>query len=381
MKLTCSPDALSQALQVVSRAVSPRTTLPILNNILLETSEKGLRLTGTNLEIGIVNHVDAEVHSEGAVTLPARLLTEFVAQLHEKQMEIELDVKTQTLNVNCGPYHNVKIKGIDAAEFPPLPAHEDGIRVDLQQSDLLPAIEQTVVAASSDEGRPVLTGVYTQLGTDTLTMAATDGHRLAVKTLKAKPSEGSAPSEGAAEGADSVIIPARALQELARVLKGDGVVEMSMGRSRNHVFFKVEGVEVMSRLIEGTYPNYSQVIPPEPANTTITLNTKELHERARAVAIFARDSANVVRIKTEAGEIAISATTSEVGSSEASVSAEIEGADIQIAFNSRYLLDVLALLGSDKAVLNFNGPLSPGVVRPAGKDDYTYVIMPVRVAM
>jgi DNA polymerase-3 subunit beta len=372
MKLTCSPDALSQALQVVSRAVSPRTTLPILNNVLLETSEKGLRLTGTNLEIGIVNHVDAEVQSEGAVTLPARLLTEFVAQLHEKQMVIELDVKTQTLNVNCGPYHNVKIKGIDAAEFPPLPVHEDGIRVDLQQSELLPAIEQTVVAASSDEGRPVLTGVYTQLGTDTLTMAATDGHRLAVKTLKARPAEGSTPSEGAAEGADSVIIPARALQELARVLKGDGVVEMSMGKSRNHVFFKVEGVEVMSRLIEGTYPNYSQVIPPEPANTTITLNTKELHERARAVAIFARDSANVVRIKTEAGE---------VGSSEASVSAEIDGADIQIAFNSRYLLDVLALLGSEKAVLNFNGPLSPGVVRPAGKDDYTYVIMPVRVAM
>lgn len=381
MKLTCSPDALSQALQVVSRAVSPRTTLPILNNILLETSEKGLRLTGTNLEIGIVNYVDAEVQSEGSVTLPARLLTEFVAQLREKKMDIELDVKTQTLNVNCGPYHNVKIKGIDAAEFPPLPAHEDGIRVDLQQSELLPAIEQTVVAASSDEGRPVLTGVYTQLGTDTLTLAATDGHRLAVKTLKARPSEGSAASEGAAEGADSVIIPARALQEVARVLKGDGVVEMSLGRSRNHVFFRVEGVEVMSRLIEGTYPNYSQVIPPEPANTVITLNTKELHERARAVAIFARDSANVVRIKTEAGEIAISATTSEVGSSEASVTAEIEGADIQIAFNSRYLLDVLNLLGSEKAVLNFNGPLSPGVVRPAGKDDYTYVIMPVRVAM
>ena len=381
MRLTCSPDALSQALQVVSRAVSPRTTLPILNNVLLETSENGLRLTGTNLEIGIVNHVDAEVHSEGSVTLPARLLTEFVAQLKDKKMDIELDAKTQTLTVNCGPYHNVKIKGIDAAEFPALPAREDGLRVELQQSELLPAIEQTVVAASSDEGRPVLTGVYTQLGPETLTLAATDGHRLAVKTLSAASAQGSIAPEGGTDGADSVIIPARALQELARVLKGDGSVEMAMGRSRNHVFFRAAGVEVMSRLIEGTYPNYSQVIPPEPANTRITLATRELHERARAVAIFARDSANVVRIKTEAGEISISATTSEVGSSEASVEAEIEGADIQIAFNSRYLLDVLSLLGSDRAVLNFNGPLSPGVVRPAGKDDYTYVIMPVRVAM
>jgi DNA polymerase-3 subunit beta len=170
------------------------------------------------------------------------------------------------------------------------------------------------------------------------------------------------------------------LGELSRILKGEGSVEMSMGRSRNHVFFNLPRVELMSRLIEGTYPNYSQVIP-EQSNTTITVPTKELLERTRGVAIFARDSANVVRIKTEAGEISISANTSEVGSSEASVSAEIEGADIQIAFNSRYLLDVLGLVNSDKVALSFNGPLSPGVVKPAGKDNYTYVIMPVRVAM
>ena len=376
MKLTCSPDALSQALQVVSRAVSPRTTLPILNNVLLETSPEGLRLTATNMEIGIVDQVDAEVSSEGSVTLPAKLLTEFVAQLHEPQMEMELDAATQTLTVRCGPYHDVKIKGIDATEFPPLPAREDGLKIEIDQADLVPAIDQTVVAASSDDGRPVLTGVLTQIEGQTVTLAATDGHRLAVRTLKTS-------GDGAAEGGDgpeSVIIPARALMELSRILKGDGKVEVALARSRNHVFFTLPRVQLMSRLIEGTYPNYSQVIPDQ-SNTTITLSTKELHERARAVAIFARDSANVVRIKTEAGEISISANTSEVGSSEATVSAEIDGADIQIAFNSRYLLDVLGLLGSDKVTLGFNGPLSPGVVKPAGRDDYTYVIMPVRVAM
>jgi len=377
MKLTCSPEALGHALQVVSRAVSPRTTLPILNNVLLETSTDGLRLTATNLEIGIVNHVDAEVAAEGAVTLPAKLLTEFVSQLHDDKVEMELDSATQTLNVSCGPYHDVKIKGIGANEFPSLPAREEGLKLVIAQADLLPAIEQTVVAASSDDGRPVLTGVLTQIEGDTLTLAATDGHRLAVKTIKSKTAEGDGGSE---EGANSVIIPARALTELSRVLKGEGTVEMSLGRSRSHVFFTVPGVELMSRLIEGTYPNYSQVIP-EQSNTTITVSTKDLHERTRGVSIFARDSANVVRIKTEAGEIAISANTSEVGSSEASVSADIEGADIQIAFNSRYLLDVLALVGSDKVAMGFNGPLSPGVVKPAGKDDYTYVIMPVRVAM
>jgi DNA polymerase-3 subunit beta len=382
MKLTCSPDALGHALQVVSRAVSPRTTLPILNNVLLETSEKGLKLTATNMEIGILDHVDAEVAAEGSITLPAKLLTEFVAQLPaNEQLEMELDTKTQTLNARCGPYHDVKIKGIDAGEFPPLPPREEGLKVTLNQAELVPAIEQTVVAASADDGRPVLTGVLTQLDSKVLTLAATDGHRLAVRTLEAESSEGvSSGGEDDGGGGDSVIIPARALGELSRILKGEGSVEMSMGRSRNHVFFNLPRVELMSRLIEGTYPNYSQVIP-EQSNTTITVPTKELLERTRGVAIFARDSANVVRIKTEAGEISISANTSEVGSSEASVSAEIEGADIQIAFNSRYLLDVLGLVNSDKVALSFNGPLSPGVVKPAGKDNYTYVIMPVRVAM
>jgi DNA polymerase-3 subunit beta len=309
------------------------------------------------------------------VTLPAKILTEFVAQLHDDKLDMELDTATQTLTVRCGPYHDVKIKGIGANEFPPLPAREEGLKLVIDQAALLPAIEQTVVAASSDDGRPVLTGVLSQLDGEKLTLAATDGHRLAVKVIKAT-SEGDAGEEGT----NAVIIPARALTELSRVLKGDGTVEMWLGRSRNHVFFTVPGVEVMSRLIEGTYPNYSQVIP-EQSNTTITVSTKDLHERTRGVSIFARDSANVVRIKTEAGEISISANTSEVGSSEASVSAEIEGADIQIAFNSRYLLDVLGLVGSDKVAMGFNGPLSPGVVKPAGKDDYTYVIMPVRVAM
>src|ERR1700736_4682887 len=139
MKLTCSPDALGHALQVVSRAVSPRTTLPILNNVLLETSPEGLKLTATNLEIGIVDHVDAEVATEGSVTLPAKLLTEFVAQLPNEQLEMELDAKTMTLNARCGPYHDVKIKGIDAAEFPPLPPKEEGVTVTLEQAELVPA--------------------------------------------------------------------------------------------------------------------------------------------------------------------------------------------------------------------------------------------------
>jgi DNA polymerase-3 subunit beta len=373
MKLSCSPEALGQALAVVSRAVSPRTTLPILNNVLLQTSENGLRLTATNLEIGIVDHVDAEVAAEGAVTLPAKLLTEFVSQLKGGPMEMELDAATQTLSVRCGPYSNTRIKGIDAAEFPALPAREEGTKLVLDQATLVEAIDQSVVAASGDEGRPVLTGVLAQLEGKKLTLAATDGHRLAVRTLEVDSVEGG-------DGTESAIIPARALQELGRILKGEGTVEMTLAASKNHVFFSLPRIELMSRLIEGTYPNYSQVVP-EQSNTKLTMSARELLDRTRGVSIFARDSANVVRIKTEVGEVSISANTSEVGSSEATVSADIDGADIQIAFNSRYLLDVLALVGSDKVTMGFNGPLSPGVIRPADRDDYTYVIMPVRVAM
>src|SRR5258708_15424504 len=154
------------------------------------TTPDVLKLTATNHEIGIVNHVDAEIQSEGSVTLPAKLLTEFVAQLHDDQLEMELDASTQTLAVKCGPYHDVKIKGIGANEFPPLPAREDGLKLVVEQADLLPAIEQTVVAASSDDGRPVLTGVLTQLEGETMTLAATDGHRLTAKTDEAKSSRG-----------------------------------------------------------------------------------------------------------------------------------------------------------------------------------------------
>jgi len=371
MKVTVTAGNLGQGLQVVSRAVSSRTTLPILNNVLLQTAETGLQLTATNLEIGIRQVIPAEVQEEGGITVPARLLTDFVTSHPDEPLSMSLDKKTQSLAVKSNRF-DANIRGIDPADFPPVPSGVDGRKVKVDPAELKDAIEQTVIAASSDEGRPVLTGVYVHLNGGKATFAATDGHRLAVKTLavQAEPGDG-----------ETIVIPARALSELSRILKtGDDGVEVTVGAQKNQVFFKTRDVELMSRLIEGTYPNYQQVIPGQ-STTTITSKTQDLLFTTKMVSLFSKDAANVVKFKAEGGKLTLTANTSEVGQNVAGVEAKIEGQDLQVAFNSKYLLDVLAIIGSEEVQLGFTGPLNPGIIRPVGNDNYLYIIMPVRVAM
>jgi DNA polymerase-3 subunit beta len=382
LKLTCSPGPLSQALQVVSRAISTRTTLPILNNILLETTGDGLSLTATNLEVGIRKVVPAEISEEGSTTAPARLLTDFVSTLPDEPLEMALDTSTQTLSLRCARF-DTHVKCIEAEEFPPGPKPDEGDRLEIPLDELLMAVEQTQMAASTDEARPVLTGVLLHIEPEAAakpaadkasgqTLAATDGHRLAVRKLEAVGSN----------GLDArLIVPARALAELGRAFRGEsGKVELIVSKARNQVFFRAGTSEVTSRLIDGTYPNYSQVIPSK-SSTRIRVPTAELTQTVRAVSLFARDSANVIRLKAQGSTLMLSATTNEVGDSKAEVNAEVDGSEIQIAFNARYILDALSVLGSDEVELQFDGPLSPGLIRTPESDDYLYVIMPIRVAM
>jgi DNA polymerase-3 subunit beta len=371
MRVTCSTQNLGQGLHIVSRAVSSRTTLPILNNVLMQTDPAGLRLTATNLEIGIKQVIPAEVQEEGSITVPARLLTDYVSAHPDASISMTLDKKNQSLKLKS-EHFDADIRGIDPADFPPVPSGTEGRKVQLSQSDLKDAIEQTVIAASSDEGRPVLTGVYAQLNGGHVTFAATDGHRLAVKTLVV-PADGQQP--------DTMVIPARALAELSRILKGGSEqVDLTVAPQKNQVFFKAGDVELMSRLIEGTYPNYKQVIPND-TTTSITLKTQDLLTTTKVVSLFARDAANVVKFKAEGGKLTLTANTSEVGQNTADVEAKIEGNDLQVAFNAKYVLDVLGIIGTDEVTLGFTGPLNPGMIKPVGKDDYLYIIMPVRVAM
>ncbi len=371
MKVTCSIQNLGQGLHTVSRAVASRTTLPILNNVLMQTGPDGLRLAATNLEIGIKQVIPAEVHEEGGITVPARLLTDFVTGHPDEALSMTLDRKTQSLHLKSARF-DANIKGIDPGDFPPLPQSGEGRKIEVEQAHLREAIEQTVVAASTDEGRPVLTGVYAQLNGGKVTLAATDGHRLAVKTLQV---------QAGGQEPEAVVIPARALAELSRILKGSSEkVQVAVGSQKNQVFFAVGGVEMMSRLIEGTYPNYQQVIPAAPT-TTITAKTEDLLLTTKLVALFSREAANVMKFRTEGGKLTLLANASEVGQNIAEVEAKVEGADLQVAFNAKYVIDVLSVIGSDEVRLGFTGALNPGIIRPAGRDDYLYVIMPVRVAM
>ena len=371
MKVTVSPSALSSVLGLVSRAVSPRSTLPVLSNVLLETTGSGLRVTATNLDLTIAATLPAEVESEGRTTVPARLLSEYATSLSEAPCTMELDAATQVLRLACG-VHRANLHGIDAVEFPPLPAFEGDPAIEADSLTLQNAITQTVMAASADEASPVLTGVLLQVSGNTLTLAATDRHRLAVKRLEVTVN-GTVPAE-------PVIVPARHLSEVARATNASRPkVGISFSDARNQVFFALGDVEISSRLIEGTYPNYAQVIPGE-SSTTVNLPTAALLRDVRTASVLARDAANPVRLRVGEGTLTLHAQTAEVGEDEAPLSASVKGDDVQIAFNARYMLDALSVLDSDEVEMSFNGSLHPGVIRPAGRDDYLCIIMPVRVA-
>jgi len=371
MRCTVSSSALSASLSLVSRAVSPRSTLPVLSNVLLETEAEGLRVTATNLDLTISALVGATVHEEGRVTVPARLLAEYVASLDETACTMEVEERTQMLKISSG-VQRTNLHGIDAVEFPPLPARETAPAFEVDAAALQQAINQTSVAASGDEQTPVLTGVLLHVEGSRLTLVATDRHRLAVKTLEAQVT-----TEGAVNG--TVIVPARHLAELARAINPSRpTVGVAFSDARNQVFFTLRDMEISSRLIEGNYPNYAQVIPAH-STTTVVLPTALLLKSAKTAAVLARDASNPVRLRAGKGELELIAQAAEVGDHDAPLPARVDGEEVQVAFNARYLLDALQAIDGDDVELALNGPLQPAVVRAQGKEDYLCVIMPVRV--
>ncbi len=371
MKCTLSPSALSSALGLASRAVSPRSTLPVLSNVLLETDKEGLRVTATNLDLTISVVVPATVMEEGRITVPARLLAEYISSLDETPCTMEVEERTQVLRLSSA-VQRTNLHGIDAVEFPPVPARETEPALEVDAIRFQQGVAQTSVAASGDEQTPVLTGVLLQLEGSQLTMVATDRHRLAVKRMDAEVRE-----EAAARG--SVIVPARHLAEVARAVNpGRPRMGIAFSENRNQIFFSLRDVEVASRLIEGNYPNYNQVVPAQ-SSTKVVLPTALLLKSARTASVLARDAANPLRLRAAPGELEIRAQTAEVGDHDAPLAAMVEGEEVQVSFNSRYLLDALQAIDAEEVELGFNGPLQPAAFRPHGRDDFLSVIMPVRV--
>jgi DNA polymerase III subunit beta len=368
VKLSVMQENLGRGLSVVSRAVSSRSTLPVLANVLLRTEDGGLKLTATNLEIGITAWVPGRIDTDGALTVPARLITDVVGGLPAGE-RVDLEVEGTTLRIRAGRYQT-HLRGIDAEEFPVIPSAGERPTTRVSQRLLRRALSEVAFAAASDEARPILTGVLTRFVGDRLTLAAADNYRIAVKSL---------PILDPVEET-SIVVPARSYQELMRVLTDtDDPVDVMLAQSKSQVLFHVEGIELVSRLIDGQFPNYQQVLPTSHTSRGV-VDRDELLKAVRLSALIASSAANVVRLKLgEEGSNAITiAAAADVGDAEGEVEAALEGDPVVIAFNSRYLTEALQNVGEEQLALEFSGPLSPGVLKPVGDDDYVHVIMPVR---
>jgi len=373
MKLSCLQENLNKGLGIIGRAVATRTTLPITQNVLISTDQSQLKLAATNLEIAISSWIGAKIESEGSITIPARVFTEFISSLPSDI--ISLNLKHHTLEIKCGRYE-ARINGLDAADFPPIPQVGDGFSTKVLAEELKQAISQVAFAAATEESRPVLTGVQTEFEGGKMTMAAADGFRLAVhrnnliEPVKEKV---------------SMIIPAKAYHELNRLMtEPDQEIEITLNAQKSQVLFKLKNIEMVSQLIQGSFPNYSQLIP-QTYGTKARIDVAEFQRAIKMASIFARDGSGIARVivtpgaTPETGKVTISARADEIGDNVGEIDALVDGEAAKIAFNARYLADVLSVIKQAQVSLEVTTPSNPGVLRPVGVDNYDHVVMPMFV--
>ncbi len=375
MRLSCLQENLSRGLSIVGRAVATRTTLPITQNVLLSTDQGRLKLSATNLEVAISTWIGAQIEEEGSITIPARLLTEFVNSLPAERIDIDSIASPLGLSLKCARFE-ASINGTVADDFPPIPSVESGVVGTIEAEALREAISHVVFAAATEESRPVLTGVKVEMNGDDFTFAAADGFRLAVfKGKLAQP----APDEV------GFIIPARALTEVNRLSAGQSeLIEFTITPSKSQALFRLENVELVSQLVQGTFPNYSQLIPEE-HQTRVVVDQANFLRATKTAAIFARDGSGIIRLQVggDNGEakLQISSRAEEVGENQGEIDVKVDAVegDSKIAFNAKYLSEVLDVLGQGEVALEMTSPSSPGVLRPQGRDDYVHVVMPMFV--
>ena len=372
MKVSCLQENLARGLSVVGRGVSTRGTLPILGNVLLRTDAGRLRLTATNLEIGVNCWVPAKIEDEGAITVPAKLFTDFVNSLPPGPIDLALNVRTKSVHLRSATTE-ANVKGLDAEEFPIVPGIPDKPTIRMSGGVLRRMIGEVAFVAATDDSRPVLTGVLTTFKGDEATMAAADPYRLSVRT---------APLLAKVDPPVEIIIPAKSLFEVARIVDdSDTPVEIFVTANGSQVIFHTEEADLVSRIIEGQFPNYRQVIPTSHA-TRVTVSREELLKATRLASYFARDAANIVRFQVDPANetpLVISATAAEVGDNTSRVDASVDGQATNIAFNSRFVADALGSLAASEIALELGGPLAPGVVKIVGDEQYLHVVMPLRI--
>jgi DNA polymerase III subunit beta len=375
MKISCLQENLKRGLAVASHAVAGKSTLPVLSNVLLATDGGRLKIASTNLEIGLTHWIGAKVEEQGAITVPAKLFSDVVGGLPNDKIELSLDARTQTLNLRCARFES-NIKGIEADEFPVIPTIAGAEPTAVVPSELLKsAIEQVAFAAAKDDSRPVLAGVLVKLRNNELVMVAADGFRLALRTIQL-PEPVAAPTE--------MIVPARALIELRSILSDDDQVEMTVTPNGGQVLFHTPTTDLVSRLIEGRFPDYERIIPQRFATRTV-LETSELLKAVKLSSYFALSSANIVKLTIHSGgdlqpgKLQLSANAAEVGDNKGEIDGQVSGEDGTLALDVRYLTEALGAIKTAQVALETQTAQSPGVFRPVGQEGYIHIVMPMTV--
>jgi len=367
MNLTITKDQIIAGLQSVQNVVSSRTTLPILSNVLIRAEGSHVEFTATDLDVTVACKVEAKVAKPGATTLPVKKLFGIVREL-SGEIEIETDEKNVS-SIRSGSSY-FKINGLGADEFPPLPNFKDDKKVVLPQENIRAMIKKTSFAVSTDESRYVLNGIFVSLKDGKMTLVATDGRRLALVDEEVDISE---------KSAGEFIVPAKAINELVRLLQEKGEVEVKFGENQASFAIKSEGsqsVLLITKLIEGNYPNYKQVIPGE-AKERIALIREEFVAALRRAEIMTSEKANSVKLAFGKNLLTITANSPEVGEARETIAINYKGKELAIAFNPRYLIDPLTALSEDEVFFELIDELSPGVVKINGP--FLYVVMPMRL--
>lgn len=368
MKLTANKDNLSFGVQVVQRAVSSKNPLPVLSGILIKALNNQLIFTATDLEMGIECSVPVDVVEEGGVVLPSKYFAEIVRKLPDIKISFAVSKENNNASIRYGQ-SEFNLLGLSSEDYPILPSIDSDSTLVLKQDLFKNMIKQVGFSVSTDDNRPVFTGILMEIEDGNIRLIATDTHRLAFRSGKIENPESNL--------VKSTIIPGKTLNELNRILTGEGE-NLKIAFGENQIVFEMPGIRLISRLIEGQFPNYKQVIP-QGCKSKIKIKTKELLEAAERASLLAKEGSNVIKLNITNDKMIISSNSPEIGQIEEQINIEIEGEEAQIAFNAKYLIDVLKVIDVEEILLELTGSLSPGIIKPVEGEDYIYLILPIRL--
>lgn len=368
MKLVCEQKDLLKGLVIASKAISANNTLPILNNILIKAEGQKLYFSATNLEIAVEYYINAEVKNEGTITIPSKIITNYVNFL--KDEKIELTSKESNLLIHSSS-SDTEINGLPASDYPSIPKTEITSQIKVKSTDLKQAIKKVVFAASVSTTRPVLSGVYLNIIDNELKLVATDSYRLSEKKLKL---------ENKAEQEIKSIIPSKTVHELLRLIElEENLEEVEIINSSNQILFKIGNILLTSRLIEGVYPDYEQIIPKQ-TRTTIKLSSDEFVLTLKRINLFAKENNNNITLDVnKEGDLKISTSVTQIGKEESIIKTIVEGEDNKIALNSQYLLDILSNLSDKEIILKINEKINPIIVQTEKEEGFVHIVMPLKL--